>query len=120
MKLSNNIELGYCSLFKVTPASVKWVYRAFGLFTLLWTTLLGFYGSQIPISLQLDVFKGLSCGTALTYAAAQFFGITLPTNTSTGNNASSVLTPNQIVIPTVPDKTFFGIPVSSIIIKPNN
>lgn len=106
MKISNNVSFGYCSLFQITPTEVKWVYRAFGLCTLLWTTLLGFYSTQIPVTLQLNVFKALACGTALTYAGAQFFGITLPANNTT--NASTP-TPIQVVTP-----------VSDIIIKPNN
>lgn len=115
MKISNNVNFGYCSLFQITPTEVKWVYRAFGLCTLLWTTLLGFYSTQIPVPLQLNVFKALACGTALTYAGAQFFGITLPTTTINATTAPILrdsiqsLTPNQIVTP-----------VSNIIIKPNN
>lgn len=112
MKISNNVNFGYCSLFQITPTEVKWVYRAFGLCTLLWTTLLGFYSTQIPITLQLNVFKALACGTALTYAGAQFFGITLPTNVSTTDVLHYPIqspTSNQIVTP-----------VSNIIIKPNN
>lgn len=107
MKLSNNIEVGYCSLFQITPTSVKWIYRAFGLFTLLWITLLGFYSNQIPVNVQLDVFKALSCGTALTYAGAQFFGITLPQNPSELPSQSPT-SKQQVVIPTSP-----------LIIKPN-
>lgn len=105
MQLTNTIHVGWAGLFSPTPTQVKWVYRAFGLGTLLWTTLLGFYGAQIPVTIQLNVFKALSCGTALTYTAAQFFGITLP------DNPQSIVktpTPSQVVTP-----------VSSFVIKPN-
>jgi hypothetical protein len=89
----SKITAGVPSLFKNTPAEVKWVYRALGIATLLWAGILQSYGQQITQDVQIQVFKALACGTTLTYIIAQFFGITLPTTNA--NNSNQPVAPNN-------------------------
>lgn len=68
-----NMQFGLKALGKETPTPVKWIYRIAGLIGSVWSLVVATY-PNIPVEVQVGVFKAATLGTSIIYTICQFVG----------------------------------------------